>query len=331
VFSPINRIHNCPSEVTAKEPWSYSLPTRLTAAHWFQLRRRMVPFLYTRSVLTNETGAALIVPMYYRWPDEQQAYESFDQYLFGDTLIVAPIVNPSESDGLASAEVWLPEGSWTDVFTHVRYRGGRVVRMMRDCGSIPVLAEDGTILPLDRGLDNACALPEELDVHVFAGNGAFTLIEHNGSSRLETRFAVNQDSEGTLRFTVESDLDETLPARSFHIWFVNIEDGELTATIDGVPATLQTRHNRCMQAELKLMRGQSARLTLHPAQKSELEQVKARLLECAVQVPQENLVKERWWRALETSADFESLRAGVEALPIPDVWKDCMRERLTIG
>ena len=330
VFSPINRIHNCPSEVTAKEPWSYSLPTRLTAARWFQLRRRMVPFLYTHSVLTNETGAPLIAPMYYRWPAEQQAYESFDQYLFGDQLIVAPIVNPSEEDGLASAEVWLPKGNWTDVFTHVRYRGGRSIKMLRDCGSIPVLARDGTILPLDRGLDNACTLPEELDVYVFAGNGAFTLIEHSGNQRLETRFAVRRDDDGTLRFTVESGADETLPARAFHIWFVNIEDGELSAAIDGEPTALKTRHNRCLQAELRLMRGQSAELALKPAQKSELEQVKARLLKCAVQVPQENLVKERWWRALEASADWASLRAGVEALPIPDVWKNCMRERLTI-
>ncbi len=331
VFSPINRIHNCPSEVTAKEPWSYSLPTRLTAARWFQLRRRMVPFLYTRSVLTNETGEPLIAPMYYRWPEEARAYESFDQYLFGDTLIVAPIVNPSAADGLAFADVWLPEGNWTDVFTRVRYRGGRVVRMVRDCGSIPVLAQDGAILPLDRGLDNACTLPVELDVHVFAGNGAFTLVEHNGSSRLETRFAVRQDSEGTLRFTVESDLDETLPARAFHIWFVNIEDSALSAQIDGEPVAPKTRHNRCLQVELLLTRGQTAELTLKPAQKSELEQVKARLLACAVQVPQDNLVKERWWRALETCADFGSLRVGVEVLPISDVWKDCLRERLTNG
>lgn len=330
VFSPINRIHNCPSEVTAKEPWSYSLPTRLTAARWFQLRRRMVPFLYTRSVLTNETGAPLIAPMYYRWPEETRAYESFDQYLFGDQLIVAPIVNPSEADGLASAEVWLPEGGWTDVFTHVRYSGGRIVRMMRPCGSIPVLAQDGAILPLDRGLDNACSLPEELDVYVFAGNGAFTLIEHSWNQRLETCFAVQQDSEGTLRFTVESDAEETLSARAFHIWFVNIEDGTFEAAIDGEPIALKTRHNRWLQAEMKLARGQSASLALKPEQRSELERVKAKLLECVIQIPQENLVKERWWRALEAGADLETLRAGVEALPIPEVWKDCLRERLAI-
>jgi len=330
VFSPINRIHNCPSEVTAKEPWSYSLPTRLTAARWFQLRRRMVPFLYTRSVLTNETGEPLIAPMYYRWPAETQAYESFDQYLFGDTLIVAPIVNPSEADGLAFTEVWLPEGNWTDVFTHVRYRGGRIIRMLRDCGSIPVLAEDGTILPLDRGLDNACTLPEELDVYVLAGNGAFTLIEHSGNQRLETRFDVRRDDDGTLRFTVESDADETLPVRAFHIWFVNIEDGELSTVIDGEPTALKTRHNRCLQAKLRLKRGQSASLTLKPAPRIELERVKAKLLECAVQIPQENLAKERWWRSLEAGANLETLRAGVEALPIPEVWKDCMRERLMI-
>jgi hypothetical protein len=111
--------------------------------------------------------------------------------------------------------------------------------MLRDCGSIPVLAEDGTILPLDRGLDNACTLPEELDVYVFAGNGAFTLIEHSGNQRLETRFDVRQDDGGTLRFFVESDAEETLPARAFHIWFVNIEDGTFEAAIDGEPTSVE--------------------------------------------------------------------------------------------
>ncbi len=85
-----------------------------------------------------------------------------------------------------------------------------------------------------------------------------------------------------------------------------------------------------MQAELKLARGQSASLALKPEQRSELERVKAKLLECAIQIPQENLVKERWWRALEAGADLESLRVGLEALSIPEVWKDCMRERLMI-
>jgi hypothetical protein len=77
------------------------------------------------------------------------------------------------------------------------------------------------------------------------------------------------------------------------------------------------------------MRGQSASLALKPEQRSELERVR---LSCssAFQIPQENLVKERWWRALEAGADLETLRAGVEALPIPEVWKDCLRERLLI-
>ncbi len=83
--------------------------------------------------------------------------------------------------------------------------------------------------------------------------------------------------------------------------------------------------------ELLLTRGQTAELTLKPAQKSELEQVKAGCLHAPFRFPQDNLVKERWWRALETCADFGSLRVGVEVLPISDVWKDCLRERLTNG
>ena len=56
--------------------------------------------------------------------------------------------------------------------------------------------------------------------------------------------------------------------------------------------------------------------------------MKASLLECAVRVPQENLVKERWWRSLAVAANREEVKTGVEALRIPEIWKDVLRERL---
>ena len=58
----------------------------------------------------------LVMPMYYLH-DCKEAYEAKNQYYFGTEMIVAPVVNKRNREGLAPVSVWLPEGRWTDFFT----------------------------------------------------------------------------------------------------------------------------------------------------------------------------------------------------------------------
>ena len=63
--------------------------------------------------------------MYYAYPHQEDAYNCPGQYLFGRELIVAPIAEKSKSYHMSSANVWLPEGTWTDIFTGHTYQGGK--------------------------------------------------------------------------------------------------------------------------------------------------------------------------------------------------------------
>jgi hypothetical protein len=132
----------------------------------------------------HEEGAPLVSPMYYDHPAAEAAYEVPNQFMFGTELLVAPITSPIDPDTrLGAVNAWLPEGGWVDVFTGLRYRGGRTVALHRELDSIPVLVRPGTVLPLAAD-GPGTGVPDRVELHVFAGgDGAFTLAEDRDDGR----------------------------------------------------------------------------------------------------------------------------------------------------
>ena len=184
VFSPIMRLHSTKDPFMGKEPWNFSRDTERTAADFLRLRHRMIPYTYSMNRLTEKDGIPLVMPMYYAYPEDDEAYTVGNEYFFGTQLIAAPITEQADRiTKTASAEVWLPEGRYTDIFTGGIYRGGRKIHMCRDMSSFPVLAVSGAIIPLDgRAEGNDCGNPDKLCVWLYRGNGSFTLYEDDGET-----------------------------------------------------------------------------------------------------------------------------------------------------
>ena len=179
VFSPVMRLHSSSSEFNGKEPWRYRADIRDMMKEFLRLRHKLVPYLYTMNHRAYEEDIPLVIPMYYNNPDVDEAYEVSNQYEFGDQLICAPVTTPQiEKLNVGKVKVWLPEGSWTDIFTGMKYRGGRSLYMYRDITSIPVLAKTGAILPMTDNLDKVGENPKSLHIHLYPGDqGEFTLYE----------------------------------------------------------------------------------------------------------------------------------------------------------
>jgi hypothetical protein len=129
---------------------------------------------------------------------------------------------------MARTRVWLPEGTWTDIFTGDVYSGGRWVDTVRFMESIPVFAKAGGIVPLDaRKHTNSIAEPDKLKVLVFNGDGKYTLREENG----ETCFRTSAEAgKQTLAFTAGEGPCE----RRVTLEFRNIKDGEVCVLANGV-------------------------------------------------------------------------------------------------
>ena len=202
VFSPILRLHSTSNEFMGKEPWKYRADVELFASRALRFRRRLIPYLYSANRLTHTEGTPLVRPMYYLYPDDERAYRVPNEYAFGTELIVCPITEKIDpQNGLAGANMFLPEGRYTDIFNGRIYNGNRTVTLYRDEAYIPVLAKEGAIIPLDvNDTKNGAANPDALEVLIYRGNGGFRLYEDDGETKAfengescETVFSVAED------------------------------------------------------------------------------------------------------------------------------------------
>ena len=182
----------------------------------------------------------MVRPMYHRYSRNSNAFTIKNEFFFGD-LIVAPITSPRDKDScLAATDVWLPEGTYIDIFNGRIYSGDRRMTVYRDISSMPVFAKAGTILPLaapssQNGVEN----PTSLEICVFGGdNGSFTMVEDNGKvgdaiETARTEFNFTYGKESVLSFTPAA--CESVPdVRDFALRFVAFSKPQsLTATVNG--------------------------------------------------------------------------------------------------
>ncbi len=110
-FSPILRTHTTKNPESERRIWAYPEPFSSILRSTFQLRYEMQPYIYTEARRTYDTGVAFLRPLYYDWPEANEAYGNKNEYLFGDTMLVDPVVTPSDKQsGLATAKGVAAEG-----------------------------------------------------------------------------------------------------------------------------------------------------------------------------------------------------------------------------
>lgn len=209
VFSPVMRLHSSNMLALGKEPWKYSGEVCRAAKYWLNLRHKLIPYIYTMDHRTHSDGIALCEPMYYSYPECEQAYEVPNQYMFGSELMICPITEPNNKKILmGSVEAWIPEGRWTDIFTLRSYVGNKKVELFRETETIPVLAKEGAIIPMSADEGNSSSNPENFEIWAFSGNGEFVLKEDDGTvdfinHTASTKFEISYEN-GKVSFTINA-------------------------------------------------------------------------------------------------------------------------------
>jgi alpha-glucosidase (family GH31 glycosyl hydrolase) len=183
-FSPIMRLHSTNSLWNSKEPWNFEKDAHKIMKDFLILRHRLIPFLYTMNIRASYESEPLIQPMYWNHPGAAEAYTVPTQYYFGPDLLVAPVTSPDSATTLmGGVRAWLPpsRGRYVDLFhPHLVYDGGRYMHLHRGLAQMPVLAPEGTILPLDSTpkLANGAPRPTEITILLVVGRDAqFELVE----------------------------------------------------------------------------------------------------------------------------------------------------------
>ncbi len=202
VFSPIFRLHSSASPFLGREPWNYDKRTELILQDCLRLRHQFFPYLYTMNHRSHAELLPLVRPMYHVSPEESDAYQVPHEYWFGSQMVVAPVTDPANETGFASAEVWLPsEGSvWTDLYTGYIYRGGQRLTVWRQLEDVPVFLKAGAIVPMQKHIPGSNALGSAADMEVILAPGAsncFELYEDDGVS-----LAYQEGQYATTRMTL---------------------------------------------------------------------------------------------------------------------------------
>lgn len=242
IYSPIMRLHSTSNEFMGKEPWKHNFTAEVLATKALRERHALIPYLYSMNYRTHKDCIALCEPMYYEYPESPEAYAVKNQFLFGSELMVAPItskLNPKTN--LASVEVWLPEGRWTDIYTGAIYEGNQMLTMYRGIESIPVFAKEGAIIPMATDdKNNNFRNPADMTIRIFRGNNSFNLYEDDGETNefrngnfAITKYTVTEDGTN-LNFTVspaEGNLSSVPKRRNYTFVFEDITDADATVTV----------------------------------------------------------------------------------------------------
>lgn len=109
------------------------------------LRMQLVPYVHAAFVRYHLEGVAPVRALVIDYPQDANTYAIDNQYLFGDSLLVAPVVA-----GERQRSVYLPEGDWFNFWSGQRYTGKQHVSMEVPLEQIPLFVKSGTILPLAR-------------------------------------------------------------------------------------------------------------------------------------------------------------------------------------
>lgn len=129
-----------------RSPWnmaeSYNAPEFLEEMrYWHKLHEALRPYLWETAQNCVRDSKPFMRPLVYEWPHDPVAVQCEDEYLLGENLLVAPLLE----ENATSRQVYLPEGVWQEFFTGKEYAGGQTIVAGGE-GKLPVFSRHGFTL-----------------------------------------------------------------------------------------------------------------------------------------------------------------------------------------
>lgn len=210
LLSSHSRLHGSSSY---RVPWMFDEEACDILREFVNLKCRLMPYLYGQAVRSHKEGRPVLRPMFLDFP-EDRACDTLDrQYMFGDSLLVAPIFKEN-----GEVQYYLPEGTWYNLITGADVSGGKWQKETHDYHSLPLMIRPNTVLALgnndqkpdydyadgvsllvsafDEGAEAKTEIPDlkgetvmtvtakrvgdEIHLHVEGGNGNYTVKSLSG-------------------------------------------------------------------------------------------------------------------------------------------------------
>ena len=122
-----------------RTPWNIASRTGEDRAidvyrYFANVRMNLIPYIYHESKKAIQTGSPLMKALMLEYPEDARVDGLYDEYMFGEVMLVAPII---EEEAI-TRKVYLPSGTWVDLWSNEAHQGPMVVTSKAEVDEIPV-------------------------------------------------------------------------------------------------------------------------------------------------------------------------------------------------
>lgn len=120
-FSPTIQTHG-----NVKRPYDFDGHTRAVYRAYTTLHDVIRPYIIQQAEITSKTGLPMMRHLFMQFPDDMEVYGIEDEYMFGESLLVAPVLSNSKK-----RNIYLPDGEWVNIFTGEKFSGKQTLKSYR--------------------------------------------------------------------------------------------------------------------------------------------------------------------------------------------------------
>lgn len=142
VFHPFCRTHSS-GDHGDQEPWSFDEDVINITRKFVSLRYQLLPYLYTMFWQYINDAVPMLKPLVYFDQEDPQTHYRTDEFIFGDQILVCPILEPNS----LGRRMYIPSGNWYNYWTDEVVSGKREIWVATDYDQIPLFVKEGAIVP----------------------------------------------------------------------------------------------------------------------------------------------------------------------------------------
>ena len=169
-----------------QEPWSFGKEVLKIARKHIKRRYRLLPYIYNLMRLSTLTGAPLVRPLFYYYP-EMDAIS--DQFFLGPSLMAAPVMEEKQT----VRKVVLPHGEWYEYETGEKFTGDSEHTFDVSLDYYPLFIKAGTILPTcQAGHNSVSSMASGISFEVYPSHDmeGEVYLDDGVNSKLDEKFMI---------------------------------------------------------------------------------------------------------------------------------------------
>lgn len=219
-FYPFSRNHNS-NDTIEQDPVILGPRVVAAAKRSLNIRYFLLPYLYTLFYKSHFYGETVARPLFFEYPTDSNTYDIDEQFLWGKSLMIIPILYPNAY----KANAYFPNDTWYDYFTGKQYdHTGIYITIDVFNDTVGLALRGGSIIPAQ----NASITTTKSRL-----NGFYLIVALNGSKMAEGKlFWDDGDSVDTIQrkkyniiaFTAYKNYVRTLPSVTGYDKMPNLEN-----------------------------------------------------------------------------------------------------------